>query len=291
MNNFTFIKDYRDISMYRHSLNDLAQRIFGFDFENWYLQGYWCDAYNPYSFADNGKIIANVSVNKMTLVINGIRMHAIQLGTVMTDEAYRNRSLSRELMNIIFSEYEDKADFIYLFANDTVLDFYPKFGFKKTLEYECSTKASGIAQSRRHRKLDLDNAADKAILFRLIENMTPAGKIGCAYNIGIVMFYCSAVYKDHVTYLPELDAAVVAEDTGDVLYIREIFSQNDLDLDILVNALADKPEKKIVFGFTPKCDNNDYHFTAQSDDNDTLFIRSKHPLALPKGMFPLLSHT
>lgn len=291
MNDFTFIKDYRDNITYRLSFNDLTRRTYGFDFEDWYRQGWWGDVYNPYSFAHDGKIIANVSVNKIHLVVDGAELHAIQLGTVMTDAPFRNRGLSRELMHIILAEYESNADFIYLFANSSVLDFYPRFGFEIVTEYECSTISGDKTQNLQCRKLDPDNAQDQAILFRLIDSMIPASRIGCRYNRGLVMFYCGTVFKDHIHYLPELDIAVVANEIDGVLNVLEIFSDKDFDLDSVVNTLADHQVTKTVFGFTPKSSRTNDVFTVKSDGNDTLFIRSKHPLNLPKAMFPVLSHT
>ena len=55
----------------------------------------------------------------------------IQLGTIMTDKNYRNQGLSKYLMNIVLKEFSEKNDEVYLFANDSVLYFYPKFGFQK----------------------------------------------------------------------------------------------------------------------------------------------------------------
>lgn len=35
-------------------------------------------------------------------------------------------------------DYADRVDGMYLFANDDVLNFYPKFGFQKATEYQYS---------------------------------------------------------------------------------------------------------------------------------------------------------
>ena len=61
------IKDYRDHMGLRHSFNELAGRTFGLDFENWYQNGFWGDAYNPYSVVENGRVVANVSVNRTAI--------------------------------------------------------------------------------------------------------------------------------------------------------------------------------------------------------------------------------
>lgn len=83
------IKDYMRDADCRHRLNDLTRKTFGFDFESWVTEGYFEGDYIPYSFMKDGKIISNVSVNRMKFMQNGVVKNYIQLGTVMTDESYR----------------------------------------------------------------------------------------------------------------------------------------------------------------------------------------------------------
>lgn len=45
----------------------------------------------------------------------------------MTHPDYRGQGLAKKLLEHVIAKYEDQYDFLYLFANDTVLDFYPKF--------------------------------------------------------------------------------------------------------------------------------------------------------------------
>src|SRR5690606_33968511 len=113
------------------------------------------------SFVEEGKVIANASVNKMTVISNEKEYKAIQVGTVMTHPDYRNQGLAAELMNKIIEIYEKEYDFIYLFANETVLDFYPKFGFEKVKESRFNMKASQLEKftdkKSSLRKLDINN--------------------------------------------------------------------------------------------------------------------------------------
>lgn len=53
----------------------------------------------------------------------------------MTDANYRNKGLIREILQEIEYDYAEKFDGYFLFANASVLDFYPKFGFVKWDEY------------------------------------------------------------------------------------------------------------------------------------------------------------
>lgn len=129
MTNYQLVYDYKDNLKYRVSFNELAKFVFNLDFSKWYEKGCWNDQYICYSYIDGDKIIANASVSKMTIIVNGKEYKAIQIGTVMTHPNYRNKGLARKLMDHIIDIYQDQYEFIYLFANESVLDFYPKFGF------------------------------------------------------------------------------------------------------------------------------------------------------------------
>lgn len=65
------IKNYRNNNELRHSFNELAGKTFGLNFEDWYQNGFWGDNYNPYSVVKDGKVVANVSVNKTDMLIDG----------------------------------------------------------------------------------------------------------------------------------------------------------------------------------------------------------------------------
>ncbi|MDE7250589.1 MAG: GNAT family N-acetyltransferase, partial [Lachnospiraceae bacterium] len=136
------VKNVRNSETLRKSFNKLAKETFDLDFEDWYQNGFWRDKYIPYSMVIDGEVAANVSVNRTDMLWNGRRKHLIQLGTVMTKETYRNRGLIRRLMEEIAKDFATEADGIYLFANDSVLDFYPKFGFRKAVEWQYSKKIS-----------------------------------------------------------------------------------------------------------------------------------------------------
>lgn len=109
---------------------------YGFDFEEWYQNGYWKDRYIPYALLDGNNVITNVSVNIIDFFVMGEKKTCIQIGTVMTDKEYRNQGLNRFLMKKVLEEWRERCDVIYLFANDSVLNFYPKFGFVSVPEYQ-----------------------------------------------------------------------------------------------------------------------------------------------------------
>ncbi|MBV7504031.1 GNAT family N-acetyltransferase [Bacillus sp. sid0103] len=104
MKALSFIKNYQDNKGLRGSFNQLALNTFGIEFENWYQNGYWTEKYMPYSFVDHNQVVANVSVNLLNLVINAEEKQAIQIGTVMTHPNYRNKGLSRRLIEMVLDD-------------------------------------------------------------------------------------------------------------------------------------------------------------------------------------------
>lgn len=131
-------KKYQGLYGNRTSFDALAQRVFGLSFEQWYRDGYWTDRYKPYVLLDGGTVVASIAVNRMQTMWRGKGRSYIQLGTVMTDPQYRKQGLSRCLMEQVLRDYCRSCDAVYLFANDSALDFYPRFGFERAVEYQFS---------------------------------------------------------------------------------------------------------------------------------------------------------
>lgn len=127
----TFIKDYKANESLRLSFDQLAKETFGISFETWYQENHWNEKYIPYSFHDEGKVVANVSANLMTLIIDSFEVNAIQIGTVMTDPAYRRRGLAFELFQKIFEDFDTTTTLYYLAAEPEAMSLYERCGFKE----------------------------------------------------------------------------------------------------------------------------------------------------------------
>ncbi|MDZ5254075.1 GNAT family N-acetyltransferase [Clostridium sp. LIBA-8841] len=283
--------DYKGNEILRNSFNELAEKTFGINFEKWYKEGYWSESYIPYSLVYNNKVVANVSVSIMDVMIQGNEKRYIQIGTVMTDEEFRNKGLSRFLMEKIIEEWEDKCDCIHLYANDSVLDFYPKFGFEKYNEYQYSINRVKEKSKEKVRKLNINDTSDKDIFTEIINNRISISKLHVKNNSFLIMFYCLDFMKENIYYIENFNTVVICEYDKDVLYVQEIFSTQEIDLDKVINMLMKEETKKIVLGFTP---NNTacYEENLVNEEDTTLFIRAKKeaPFKTEKLMFPILSH-
>lgn len=287
--NYSIIKNYREDDNLRNSFNQLAEKTYGLTFEPWYQNGYWTEKYNPYSVIDNGKVVANVSVNSMKFIEKGIVKHYIQLGTVMTDKAYRNQGLSRKLMETILDDYREKVDGFYLFANDSVLEFYPKFGFKKCKEFQ-HVKAVDNKGKMEAIRIPMENKSDWDILEDAMNKSINHSAFEMVDNSELILFHITNFMKDCVYYLEALDTYVIAETEGDELFIHNVFSKNETDIDSIINAFGYRV-KKVVLGFTP-IQANGFEVIEYKEEDITLFVMGMEfdLFADKQIMFPILSH-
>ena len=143
------ISNYMTDDSSRKMLNELTLKTFGFEFDGWVKGGWFEGDYIPYSFVEDGKMLSNVSANKMHFMQRGVEKDYIQLGTVMTDESYRKQGLARKLIEHVIKTYENECDGFYLFGNLDAVDFYLKNGFKIVKEidaYETTDPVTFIFQ-------------------------------------------------------------------------------------------------------------------------------------------------
>lgn len=288
--NANIIKNYRSQNDLRHSFNELAGKTFdGLNFEAWYQNGYWGDRYNPHSIVVNDKVIANVSVNFIDFMWNGQLKHFIQLGTVMTEESFRNQGLIRRIMNEIDQQYGQTVDGFYLFASDSVLDFYPKFGFRKAKEY-CYTKPFSTSQKCSVTQVPMQNKEDWNKLTSAMEQSILYSRFAMINNDNLIMFYITGFMHENVYYDHKHDAYVIAEIEDHTLFVYNIFSQKECPPDDIYASFGSDIHK-IALGFTP-LDNTGYTISEFREEDCTLFIKGEafDVFEQDQLIFPTLSH-
>lgn len=285
---YRFVKDYKEDVSLRKSLSDLAERAFGIQLENWYQTGYWKDKYIPYSIVADEKVVANVSVNLMDFIENGNVKHLVQLGTVITDKKYERQGLSRYLIEAILEDYSNKVEGIYLFANDTVLDFYPKFGFSKSKEYQYlrivknSCRETAILRP-------MNDRSDWKLLEQAIKDRVYLGAFEME-NLDLSMFYATSILRNNVYYLEETDTYVLADVKGSTLRLYSILSKQYISEDVVIESFGDKITK-VIFEYTPinvaACEKNE-----RKEEDTTLFVMGEGLVGFEQEekMFPAISH-
>ncbi len=290
-------KIYRDDTELLKSFNELTRNTFGFDFESWHAAGHFGDCYVPHAVTDAGKVVSNVSVNRMQFDRGGKLRNYIQLGTVMTDEAYRGQGLNREIMESVLREYGE-ADGIYLFGNDSVLDYYPKFGFVPCEEYEyyfSMDEADNVVPYTAE-KVTLSEKAQAEAFFSFLETYLsdPEGNENDALymseNIDLYHFWLDGAYSDCIYRLPECGAYAVGAVEGETLYLHQVFGKKHVDLKRLAGAFGGG-FTEAVLGYTP-VHKEGLSVRVHKEEDCTLFILGQdlNCVSREKMMFPILSH-
>ncbi|QDQ00318.1 GNAT family N-acetyltransferase [Lysinibacillus fusiformis] len=211
----------------------------------------------------------------------------------MTDENYRNQGLAKQLMQHIMKEHENTCDFMYLFANDTVLDFYPKFGFTRLNESEFSLDLAKSSLQKnlyvKVKQLTIEN--DLALLEKFAKKRHVNSMIlDVAHNESLLMFYLTVVFHEAIFYVEDIETIVLMEEEEDTLHIFDIISLNALNVEAVLASIVQETTKKVVFYFTPDFTIEGMTATIMPNDDDALFVLTKKSLLKGNFMLPLTSH-
>lgn len=287
---YTFNSEVRKQSAVKTSFNELTQLVFNFDFEPWNTAGYWDDSYRPLVLLHNERVVA-AAANLIRFRFEGRPRNYIQIGTVMTHPDYRGRGLSRWLLERILADWRHRCDGIYLYANDSVLDFYPKFGFVRADEYKYACPVPRPDNKVRARKLDMSSLCDRELLLKSYAHSNPYSRFTVENNGGLVMFCCMSEMRNNVWYIDAYETAVIADFAEVTLLCDDIFGKGEVSMNTILAALATDRERRVVLGFTPT-DQTGCRTDLLKAANATFFVLgSKENLFVDnKLMLPLLSH-
>lgn len=275
-----FIKDYKCNKQWRESFFNLAKSTFGISFENWYEKGFWGRSYVPYSYVDNNEVVANVSINIIDLIIENKKYPALQIGTVMTHPDYRNQGLSKRLLNQILKEYEDKCEIIYLFANESVMDFYPKFGFEIVKEHQYSVVLSSDIESN-IRRLDPEKGEDLTFINKFAKERIPVSqRFATGGSEGILMYYCLNVFRDNIYYHEAEDAIVIFSTEDNHIDIFDVISDHEVDIHTILADISGNGPSRIVFHYTPDYEGIKVEIN-HLERNGALFVKMREGITFP----------
>jgi len=264
---YNIVKAYQENTQLRISFNKLAKETFDLSFENWYSNGFWRKKYIPYSIVLNREVIANVSVSKMDFTIANEKRQYLQLGTVMTKPEYRKRGYIRILIDQIKNDYADCKG-IFLWANDSVRDFYPKFGFEECKEYRfqkniCGNEVTGIESVKMKDKGDWNN-------FLIEKSKRESMGLIKMDTDDLLMFYLSQFMQENVYYIKSLDSYVIAKIEKDTLVLYDVYANSFVDLNRVYQSFGNQI-RRVQFAFTPN-DTIDLLKYKYKEEDSTFFI-------------------
>lgn len=291
MNSYELVHDIKENQELFNSFNTLAEKTFEINFAKWRDLGYWNEKYIPYAFIHNQEVIANASVTMSELVMLEKTYQVIQIGTVMTKKEYQKQGLSRKLIEQIIIDYQDKVDFIYLFANETVLDFYPKFGFKRRDELMIEINPNQIKESNEgilkiefaDKETDIEEKAKQRNNQHLVTYLTDIDQL--------TLFYYSTAFEEMTFYIEKLDTFVCFETENKELHLFDILSEKEVNVKEILSFLPLETIEKIYCHFELK-EMTDLEITTSVIplDDDALFILGELEQKSKAFKLPLISH-
>lgn len=287
------ISDYMRDDNCRHMLNELARKTFGIDFESWVTEGYFEGDYIPYSFVDEGRIVSNVSANRMKFMQNGSERYYIQIGTVMTDEDYRKQGLAAKLMKHVIEEYEHECDGIYLFGDLSASEFYRKMGFEVVNQYRYYVKDEFCKSDKTKERFkpikDMGDEIKKKYL-ELVRSSASHSSFEQINKYGLQMFYTAGL--DEVFYADDIDCFIV-KDQDECVVLQSVLCREKISLADVVQRI-DPEDHKLRLGFTPLDADMGICVSEVYDGGEDyrLFYRGKEleSIERDKLYFPDLSH-
>ncbi|MEM7040888.1 MAG: GNAT family N-acetyltransferase [Bacteroidota bacterium] len=287
------IYDYHSDLALRRQFFDFVPQVFGtLNFEFWDKIGGWTPAYKPCSFTDGDRLLANVSFSHLEILIDGQALRGIQFATVGTLPECRGQGLSRKLMEHVLDLHADTTDLFFLYANETVLDFYPKFGFRRV--HECYFRAAvpSLLLVPTARQLDIRQAADLALLKGLCYDRLPVTRrFGCTDYGPIMLWRLLSDYAAHLWYLDEQEVLFIAQEADGQLDVYDILSRKPFNFHgLLPFLLRDGATHTIRAHFSPDLLGLSFA-PGEAYTYSPLFVRGDFPLESGTFKFPVMAET
>lgn len=271
----------------REGYFQLAKTIYGLKFDRWYDSGYWDGKFIPYVLYDGDTAVSSVAVAINEVTWQNTNKCYVQISTVMTLPEYRNKGLSRWLMEYTLNEWKDKCDAVYLLANDSVVNFYPKFGFEEFTEYDFTVPVQKVKGE--FKKLDINNADDLKLIIRKYQMSNPFTELKVK-NFSQFMFHCLQFQFDNIYYLEQFDAVAIASYDGNMMTCYDVFTDVDCELSEILGVLANENTEFAYLGFTPKvCGNCLIEETKEEDYHLFVLSEKENIFKDNRIIFPLLS--
>ncbi|OJH33976.1 GNAT family N-acetyltransferase [Cystobacter ferrugineus] len=279
--------DHRDPAL-QAAFCDYVPRVFRtVDFRRWCEWGEWNDDYRAFAVLDEGRVVANASVMRMRLRIEGREVIGYQLGAVGCVPSHRGRGLSRGVMSAALESCGEAP--VLLFANKNVLGFYPRFGFKPWEQALFGAAFHAVPGGEPAPVLDLVEAHVREGLVSLSEEgLAVTERFGSRGHARIASWYAANAFSRPLRQL-HADAWVFAGVENGTLYIDDIFAREPFDPRPHIPRLIDQPITAVHFGFTPERW-WPWAGVAGEDSEAYLFVRNLGPPSGPHR-FPVMART
>lgn len=243
-----FIKGYQRDKELRVSFNELAKSTFSIDFEDWYQKGFWNGNYIPYSYFEQGKCVSNASINLMSLIIDDAVVRVGQIGTVMTHEDYRGRGFAQDLIEKIVEDNRAECEVFFLCAEKRAYGLYERCGFEHRIEN--SYVVDMTAYSKIGKPLEPVALSPELFIEAKLSSKPLSRKLSSVDDVHVALFYYNLGF-DKTIYELERGTYVIFEIEESKLYLYDIYSKKDMDIEMLLTKITPMGVKEVHLMFIP----------------------------------------
>lgn len=211
------------------------------------LGGAWESISTPFVAYADEQLVAHVGVIPLTLILEGRRATVASVHAVATHPAYRRRGYYRAVMEEVLSYCANRYETLILTTAQPEL--YQPFGFRCVQEHIFTLNPPVLKQKHKLRLLDLETAADRALLGRLSESRTQVSNV-----VGIIedktVFFFNEGWRP-LCYSEDLATLFCMELRGNTLHLFDLVAETLPSLSEVVACLPESIEQ-IIFYFSPE---------------------------------------
>lgn len=240
--------------------------------------------------AEGEEIVASVARTRMALRIGEAETEGFQLGAVATDPERRGRGLSRRLLERALDPIEVGTRPVFLFANESVTEFYPRFGFRRLPQQRFEAGASLRPAEARLRPFRLEAEAERVRLARLSARAGATGRFAARDYYSVLLWHLvNAPLQAFWIETPEAFLAL-GEQAG-VPKVLACLAERPFPLPEMLPGAIAAPAERLAFGFDPAGWWPAAAVEAAEDPESRLFVRG-FPTPPPAPFrFPDLAQT
>ncbi|MCY1664961.1 GNAT family N-acetyltransferase [Rhizobium sp. SL86] len=229
--------------------------VFGIgNFAGWERVGGWGGRYEVLALTEGQDICATIGVTMLEGRLGEAASLPIrQLGAVATRPEDRGRGLARRLLNHVLAEADSEGTPVLLFANPSVVDFYPRFGFRRLIPDRLflDLAPGGELKGSLGRRLDPEAPEDRAVLTRWCERARVHGGVLSARPDACILLWHLMNTQVRAHLVPEGNGLAFVEATSDgVMLCDWLTADGRPDLDLL-QPFAAPHGGRIEMGFVP----------------------------------------
>ncbi|MGE7881464.1 GNAT family N-acetyltransferase [Bacillus sp. NPDC094077] len=276
----------------REQLFPLFEEVFGIESQtlrDFLEKGYWDYTYKALSVLQDDKAIANVAAFSLPLLINGEKINAVGIQSVMTHPDFRRKGLMTQLMSKMIEEIDKQCECTLLFTEH--VELYTSFGFKvvqehlMTIPYDKKYNKDSLL-----RKLDFYLEEDRQLIDETIDNSQRLSNMFSTLNYRS-SFYLNMYdlkWNEKLYYSKNLDAIIIYEVENKQLKLYGVFAPILPVLDELCKEISEE-FMEIEFYFSPdQLGIEDVQFT-EFQSSKYLMVRSNKELDFKGYKFPVLT--